>query len=128
MASAHSAPPTTYILKLPLGVNPQGIDLSTSVENEWLGSEIVRAYGLEVAKCWRDTLAIVLLQPVLDDVLDRVPTQTGDRRQVRHGHAAAQVFDERLQAVRVADIRRGKAIRIRKMNGRNAYPAALAAR
>ncbi|HVZ61499.1 MAG TPA: HipA domain-containing protein [Terriglobales bacterium] len=46
------ATPTTHILKLPLGVNPQGIDLSTSIENEWLCSEIVRAYGLEVAKCW----------------------------------------------------------------------------
>lgn len=41
--------PTTHILKLPLGTNPQGIDLSTSVENEWLCSEIARAYGLEVA-------------------------------------------------------------------------------
>ena len=47
--------PTTHILKLPLGVNPQGIDLSTSVENEWLCSEIVRAYGIEVAKCCIDT-------------------------------------------------------------------------
>lgn len=47
--------PTTHILKLPLGVNPQGIDLSTSVENEWLCSEIVRAYGIEVAKCWMHT-------------------------------------------------------------------------
>lgn len=47
--------PTTHILKLPLGLNPQGIDLSTSVENEWLCSEIVRAYGIEVAKCWMET-------------------------------------------------------------------------
>jgi len=46
------ATPTTHILKLPLGINPQGIDLSTSVENEWLCSEIVRAYGIEVARCW----------------------------------------------------------------------------
>ena len=44
--------PTTHILKLPLGVSPQGIDLSTSVENEWLCSEIVRAYGIDVARCW----------------------------------------------------------------------------
>jgi serine/threonine-protein kinase HipA len=49
------ATPTTHILKLPLGMNPQGIDLSTSVENEWLCSEIVRAYGIEVAKCWIET-------------------------------------------------------------------------
>lgn len=43
--------PTTHILKLPLGVNPQGIDLSTSVENEWLCAQIVQAYGIKVAKC-----------------------------------------------------------------------------
>ncbi len=47
--------PTTHILKLPLGVNPQGIDLSTSVENEWLCSHVVRSYGIEVAKCWMET-------------------------------------------------------------------------
>jgi serine/threonine-protein kinase HipA len=44
--------PTTHILKLPLGVSPLGIDLSTTVENEWLCSEIVRAYGIDVARCW----------------------------------------------------------------------------
>ncbi len=49
------ATPTTHILKLPLGRNLQGIDLSTSVENEWLCSEIVRAYGIQVAKCWIQT-------------------------------------------------------------------------
>ena len=47
--------PTTHILKLPLGVSPQGIDLSTSVENEWLCSEIVRAYGIDVARCSIET-------------------------------------------------------------------------
>jgi serine/threonine-protein kinase HipA len=51
------ATPTTHILKLPLGISPQGIDLSTSVENEWLCSEIVRAYGIEVAKCRMETFA-----------------------------------------------------------------------
>lgn len=49
------ATPTTHILKLPLGVNPQGIDLSTSIENEWLCSEMVRAYGIEAAKCRIET-------------------------------------------------------------------------
>ena len=49
------ATPTTHIIKLPLGTNPQGIDLSTSVENEWLCSQIVRAYGIEVANCWMET-------------------------------------------------------------------------
>lgn len=46
------ATPTTHILKLPIGANtPHGIDLSTSVENEWFCAEMVRAYGIEVAAC-----------------------------------------------------------------------------
>ena len=49
--------PTTHILKLPLGVSPHGIDLSMSVENEWLCSQIVRSYGIEVAHCWMETFA-----------------------------------------------------------------------
>ncbi len=51
------ATPTTHILKLPLGLNPQGIDLSTSVENEWLCSQIVRAYDVPVATCVIETFA-----------------------------------------------------------------------
>jgi len=43
--------PTTHILKLPLGITPHGIDLSTSVENEWLCSQIVQAYGIPTAGC-----------------------------------------------------------------------------
>jgi serine/threonine-protein kinase HipA len=43
--------PTTHILKLPIGLLPQGIDLSTSVENEWLCAQIVREYGIPIAPC-----------------------------------------------------------------------------
>jgi serine/threonine-protein kinase HipA len=49
------ATPTTHILKLPMGVNTQGIDLSTSVENEWLCAHIAQQYGIEVAKCRMET-------------------------------------------------------------------------
>lgn len=49
------ATPTTHILKLPLGISPQSIDLTTSVENEWLCAQIVRAYGIEVAACAMET-------------------------------------------------------------------------
>lgn len=49
------ATPTTHILKLPMGVSPQGIDLSTSVENEWLCAQIVHAYGIAVAPCAIET-------------------------------------------------------------------------
>ncbi len=47
------ATPTTHILKLPLGmVGLDGrVDMSTSVENEWLCSRILHAYGLPVAHC-----------------------------------------------------------------------------
>ncbi|SMG59169.1 type II toxin-antitoxin system HipA family toxin [Paraburkholderia susongensis] len=46
----HGATPTTHIFKLPLGlVGNRLTDLSTSVENEWLCLQILRAYGLPVA-------------------------------------------------------------------------------
>lgn len=46
------ATPTTHILKLPLGlVGNLRADMSGSVENEWLCSKIVEAYGLPVARC-----------------------------------------------------------------------------
>ncbi|HKI70157.1 MAG TPA: HipA domain-containing protein, partial [Verrucomicrobiae bacterium] len=43
--------PTTHILKLPIGGNPQGIDLSTSVENEWVCAQILEGFGIPVARC-----------------------------------------------------------------------------
>ncbi|HTZ21700.1 MAG TPA: type II toxin-antitoxin system HipA family toxin [Opitutaceae bacterium] len=47
--------PTTHIFKLPIGLIPQGIDLSTSVENEWLCVQIVREYGIPIAPCRMET-------------------------------------------------------------------------
>ncbi|MBU0914543.1 MAG: type II toxin-antitoxin system HipA family toxin [Gammaproteobacteria bacterium] len=45
--------PTTRILKLPLGlVGNMRADMSSSVENEWLCSRIVNAYGIPVAQCF----------------------------------------------------------------------------
>jgi serine/threonine-protein kinase HipA len=44
--------PTTHIFKLPLGlVGNRQADLRTSVENEWLCSRILHAYGVPVAAC-----------------------------------------------------------------------------
>jgi serine/threonine-protein kinase HipA len=44
--------PTTHIFKLPLGfVGNRELDLSTSVENEWLCSRFLAAFGLPVAEC-----------------------------------------------------------------------------
>jgi serine/threonine-protein kinase HipA len=40
--------PTTHIFKNPMGILQNGIDLSTSVENEWLCLKICQHFGLEV--------------------------------------------------------------------------------
>ena len=53
-------------------------------------------------------MAVVFFELGFDDVLDRVPAQAGDGGQIADGHHSAQVFDERLEPVRVARIRRGK--------------------
>lgn len=46
------ATPTTHIFKLPLGlVGHRQADMRTSVENEWLCAELLRAYGLQIARC-----------------------------------------------------------------------------
>jgi serine/threonine-protein kinase HipA len=51
--------PTTHIFKLPLGlVGNMRLDLTQSVENEWLCSEILAAYGMPIARtqalCFED--------------------------------------------------------------------------
>lgn len=49
----RGATPTTHILKLPIGRHgDHGIDLTTSVENEWLCARILEACGIRVARCW----------------------------------------------------------------------------
>ncbi|MDQ6966887.1 MAG: HipA domain-containing protein, partial [Mariprofundaceae bacterium] len=46
------ATPTTHIMKLALGrVGNMQADMSTSIENEWLCSKIMQAYGIEMAHC-----------------------------------------------------------------------------
>lgn len=48
----HGSTPTTHILKLPMGlVGNMKLDLSHSIENEWLCSRVLAAYGLPVAEC-----------------------------------------------------------------------------
>jgi serine/threonine-protein kinase HipA len=44
----HGVTPTTHIFKLPIGQTPR-IDLSDSVENEWLCQRILKEYGIPVA-------------------------------------------------------------------------------
>lgn len=44
--------PTTHNLKMPLGlVGNQKVDLSSSVDNEWLCLTLLREFGLPVARC-----------------------------------------------------------------------------
>jgi serine/threonine-protein kinase HipA len=44
--------PTSHIFKLPIGyIQHQQMDLSESCENEWLCSQIAKAFGLPVAEC-----------------------------------------------------------------------------
>ncbi|MFL6712506.1 MAG: type II toxin-antitoxin system HipA family toxin [Sulfurifustis sp.] len=46
------ATPSTHIFKLPIGhATHFNVDLSASIENEWLCAQIVRAYGLRIAQC-----------------------------------------------------------------------------
>lgn len=46
----RGATPTTHIFKLPLGlIGGRRLDMSNSVENEWLCAQILRAYDLPVA-------------------------------------------------------------------------------
>lgn len=48
----HRATPTTHIFKLALGlVGGRQMDMRTSLENEWLCANLLRAYGLPVASC-----------------------------------------------------------------------------
>ena len=44
------ATPTSHIFKVRLGRLPNGIDLSTSIENEWLCLKVAEHFGLPVAK------------------------------------------------------------------------------
>jgi serine/threonine-protein kinase HipA len=49
----RGATPTTHILKLPIGRHgDHGIDLTMSVENEWLCAQILGAFGIKTATCW----------------------------------------------------------------------------
>ena len=48
----HGATPTTHIFKLPLGlVGGRQLDLSESLENEWLCAQLLTGYGVPVAAC-----------------------------------------------------------------------------
>jgi len=55
----RGATPTTHIFKLPLGTvgGSQQVDLSTSVQNEWLCAQLATELGLPVAQCTMEAFA-----------------------------------------------------------------------
>jgi len=61
----NTTTPTTHIVKLPIGhIQHSGIDLSESVENEWLCLQVLSLYGLPVNRaeitCFGDVKALVV--------------------------------------------------------------------
>jgi serine/threonine-protein kinase HipA len=73
----QGATPTTHILKLPLGIVGGGmqLDMSQSIENEWLCAQILRALGFAVANT---EIAVFGTQKVL--VVERFDRQWIDER------------------------------------------------
>lgn len=72
----HGSTPTTHIFKLPLGlVGHMQADMRTSVENEWLCSKIMAAYGIPIAPCeiarFEDQKALIV------ERFDRTPASDG---------------------------------------------------
>jgi serine/threonine-protein kinase HipA len=45
----QASTPSTHIFKLPLGVTPRGLDLTTSIENEWLCMQLLSAFSVRTA-------------------------------------------------------------------------------
>nr|WP_319247205.1 type II toxin-antitoxin system HipA family toxin [uncultured Celeribacter sp.] len=83
--------PTTHILKTQLGILPQGIDLSDSVENEFLCMSFCRAMGADVAE-------VEIAD--FDDVRSLVVTRF-DRRWTRDGRLLRLPQEDFCQALGV---------------------------
>ena len=76
-----NATPTTHIFKLPLGlVGNMQADMQASVENEWLCSRIMSAFGLPTAHCDIATFGErkVLVVQRFDRALQNAGTDNGD--------------------------------------------------
>jgi serine/threonine-protein kinase HipA len=72
----RGATPSTHILKLPLGAVPGGAPaISTSLENEWLCAQLLRAFGFAVAAS-----RIGMIGPHKVLVIDRIDRRWVDDR------------------------------------------------
>lgn len=119
-----AATPSTHILKLPIGTAMQGIDLSLSVENEWLCAQMLRAFGVKVADCRMDQFGAqkVLVverfdrRPSVDrswivrmpqeDFCQATGTPAGQRYESDGGPGIRQIMDLLLGSVQADEDRR----------------------
>lgn len=69
----HGSTPTTHIFKLPLGlVGNMQADMRSSIENEWLCSKILAAYGIPIASC--DMAVFEEQKALIVERFDRTPS------------------------------------------------------
>jgi serine/threonine-protein kinase HipA len=71
----HGSTPSSHILKLPLGLTPRGLDLTTSVENEWLCTQLLQAFGIKAASA--DILAFGKQKVLAVERFDRTLSRQG---------------------------------------------------
>ncbi len=68
--------PTTHIFKLPLGQpHPAAVDMSTSIENEWLCARLLPRYGIPCAGCEMRTFGAQ--RALVVERFDRAPSDDG---------------------------------------------------
>lgn len=71
----HGSTPSSHILKLPIGVTSRGLDLTTSVENEWLCMRLLEAFDVKTAKV--EILAFGKQKVLAVERFDRVLSREG---------------------------------------------------
>lgn len=106
----HDATPTTHIFKPQIGELQRGLGFSDSVENEWLCSRIVRAFGIPTTNCeivqfddvktliverfdraWLDTQ--VLIRIPQEDMCQALGVATFEKYQSDGGPGVTQIMD-----------------------------------
>jgi serine/threonine-protein kinase HipA len=87
----HGSTPTTHILKPPIGKLPNGMDLSDSVENEYLCLKVAAAMGLPCASAVMETF----------DDRRALVVERFDRRWSRHGGLLRLPQEDGCQALSV---------------------------
>ena len=71
----YGTTPTTHIFKTQIGTLPNGIDLSNSVENEFYGLAVMKAFGLEVNQAEMKTFGKT--KSLVIERFDRIWTESG---------------------------------------------------